>query len=201
MGCKSSSTKDIKTETNKSKQFEQAATTKTMSDSRKTDSSFLFNNLTIPTEISHIKAGHTLCVNEKLLVVQDGPTTLEIRLIGEFKAKRVPWNFGLIRDLIWSRELGLFFALTKTCLLSLNLEEFGRAKTLTSGSPQFDINLYTSVRPADEINSFWRLTSIDKFLYVSYTGFSRVSFLVEISTRKNPFFSFEVTERSSINIR
>ena len=129
------------------------------------------SQITVPLYISHARPGATLCAGDDLLLFQDGSTTIEIRSPPKFLPKRIAWRNGLVRDIIWSSDLEVFFLLTKDTLFSLNIESFldPRSRAI---NPEDDvlINYYSKVMPASTHYSFWRCTCVHSTLYIAYSG-------------------------------
>ena len=84
------------------------------------DESFTLNDLKIPLHVSHVKPGNTLCTNDEFLILQNGSTTIEIRSPPQFRPKQVPWRDGMLRDISWCPELGIFILLTQKAVFAFN---------------------------------------------------------------------------------
>jgi hypothetical protein len=135
---------------------------------------FSVNRLIVPDYISHVKTGNTLCSNDNnMLILQDGPITLDIRFAPKFDSKKFPWHNGLVRDIIWCPDLNEFFLLTKNALFSFNPSSLiASTFATTTKSPAADlvINSYKKVKPHDDIDSFWRCACVGTTIYITYSG-------------------------------
>lgn len=131
-------------------------------------SSFVFdlNQLTVPDHVSHIKTGHTIATNGRILLVQDGPTTLEFAVPPKFDMKKIPWKFGLLRDLVWSEELSMFILLTKSNLYGLQIGGIADANS----EPRLSSLCYSKIIPSSNDKSFWRCMCVGSTVYISYSG-------------------------------
>ena len=133
------------------------------------------NHLTLPIHISHIKSGSTLCTNEnKLIVIQDGSTTIEFMAPPKFEMKRIPWRHGLVRDIAWCPALCQFMLLTQKSLFALAIPS-----SSASGMNGADLELtavsYSRVVPYANDKSFWRCACDGTTVYVSYSGKARMN--------------------------
>ncbi|CAF0977103.1 unnamed protein product [Rotaria magnacalcarata] len=145
---------------------------------------FDLTKLTQPISISHAKPGNTICGNDHVLLLQDGSTTIEFRIPPKFQSKCIPWNYGLIRDIIWCSNLNIFILLTRDSLLSISPEgAIVPAKTTTKSLDDFKIHKYPTVKPYDSSVVFWRCTCIGTSLFITYSGFGTV--IDEYSMRAN----------------
>ena len=126
--------------------------------------------LSVPFNVLHVKTGHTLCANRKLLVIQDGPTTLEIFKLPELTMTRIPWNFGMMRDLIWSDDLNMFLVLMRNSLRNINLGVFDGPTVSSSDKNSTAGKEYTNVKPFGDEGAFWRCTCAQKTIFITYTG-------------------------------
>lgn len=134
-------------------------------------SSWKLDQLTIPTQVYHLQAGNSLCWNDQILILQDGATTIEFRSPPKFQSKRIPWRFGLIRDIVWSSQIDAFLLLTRNALhtispKSLLLPQSPRDKPLE----KFPTKTYKKVKSFSQDNLFWRCTCAGTTLYVVYAG-------------------------------
>lgn len=131
------------------------------------------NNLTVPVYIAHIKPGNTLCANENLFVVQNGPTSIEVRTAPKFEPRKIPWNNGLIRDIVWSPDLSVFVLLTQKTLFTFDPHSI-TAPTTASAKPLGDLHLkisaYNKIQPFEDRYSFWRCTTVGSRVFVAYSG-------------------------------
>jgi hypothetical protein len=136
-----------------------------------TSSGLALNKLTVPLHISHLKPGNTLCANDNVLILQDGPTTIEIRTPPKFEVKKIPWRYGLIRDIVWCPEFGVFILLTQKALFTLNTKSFvSPPSALYNTDIQLTVNSYAKIKPFDEKSSFWRCTCAGTTVYISNSG-------------------------------
>jgi hypothetical protein len=137
----------------------------------KTDD-FSLNRLMRPVYMSHIKAGSTLCSNGSVLLDQDGSTTIELRIPPKLQPKKIPWRYGLVRDITWCPELETFILLTRDALYSFSPKSLLLTENATTNKPIPDlkINTFKKVKPYDENNSFWRCTCAGATLYITYSG-------------------------------
>jgi hypothetical protein len=135
------------------------------------DDELNLNYLTVPSCIAHVKAGSTLCTNDEILILQDGATTIEVRLPPKFEAKRVPWRDGLLRDIAWCSELGVFVFLTQKTLFTFNPKSLVALPTTTINTDiQLTMTSYNKIKPFDDKNSFWRCAVVGKTVFISYSG-------------------------------
>ena len=135
--------------------------------------SWKLDQLTIPTQIYHLQAGNTLCSNDQVVVLQNGSTTIEFRIPPKFQSKRIPWRFGLVRDIVWSSQIDGFLLLTRDALHSINpkplfVSESARNKSLE----KFSTKTYKQVKPFSQENLFWRCTCVGTTLFITYAGSS-----------------------------
>jgi hypothetical protein len=139
---------------------------------QETPDGFHLNLLTMPTYMYHVKPGNTLCSNGNILLLQDGPTTIEFRMLPKFQQKKIPWRYGLVRDIVWCSHLEIFILLTRDALYSFNPKSLLVTETATINKPIADltINTYKKVKPYDENQSFWRCTCAGPTLYINYSG-------------------------------
>jgi len=127
--------------------------------------------MTSPMHLSHVKPGYTLCSNGNVMLMQDGSTTIEFRLLPNLEPKKLPWRFGLVRDIIWCSDLDVFLLLTKDALYSISPKSLLIPATATNKPmPDFTINTYKKVEPYDVNASFWRFTCVGTTLYISYSS-------------------------------
>ena len=135
------------------------------------DHEFNLTRLTIPVYMCHFKVGHALCSNDTLLIAQNGPTTIEVRMPPKFEPKQVPWHEGLLRDSIWCSQLNVFVFLTQKSLFSFDPKLlFTRSAMTDEERLQSSINAYSTIKPYDDKNSFWRCTCAGTTLYITYSG-------------------------------
>lgn len=135
------------------------------------DDGFNLNHLTIPSYISHIKPGTTICANDNSFLVQDGSTTIEIRTPPKFEPKKVPWRDGLIRDIVWCSELNVFILLTQKNLFTFNPHSILALPTTTINTDiQLKITSYKKIKPENDTQSFWRCTCVGTTVYIIYSG-------------------------------
>jgi hypothetical protein len=127
--------------------------------------------MTLPSELSHVKSGNTLCSIDSVMLIQDGSTTIEFRLLPNLEPKRIPWRFGLVRDIIWCSDLGVFILLTKDALFNISPKSLLiPATAVNKPMPDFTINTYKKAKPYDSKALFWRCTCVGTTLYISYSG-------------------------------
>ncbi|CAF2920910.1 unnamed protein product [Rotaria sp. Silwood2] len=135
------------------------------------DDGLKLNQLKLPMYVSHLKNGNTLCTNDNLLILQNGSTTLEIRTPPKFEPTHIPWHEGLLRDIVWSSELGLFIFLTQKALFTFNPKLIACSPTTTVNIElQFKLTSYSTIQPYDNNSSFWRCACVGKTLYITYSG-------------------------------
>lgn len=135
------------------------------------DETFNVNDLTVPTYITHIKPGNTLCANHDTFVVQNGPTTLEVRTPPNFEAKKIPWSNGLLRDIVWCPELNVFALLTQNGLFTFDPRCLTTpAGSVASNDIQLKISAYNKIKPFDDRHSFWRCTFVGTTVFIVYSG-------------------------------
>jgi hypothetical protein len=150
------------------------------------------NQLSKPTHLAHVKSGSTLCSSDNVILLQDGSTTIEFRLSPEFQVKRLPWRFGLIRDIVWCADLDLFILLTRDAAYSISPKSlFIEKRALNKPLPDFTVNTYSKLKPDNDRNSFWRCTCVGTTLYIVYSGMGR-----RIKATKSISFSKFLTETS-----
>jgi len=143
--------------------------------SKTVDDSLQLNKLTVPFYVSHVKPGSSLATNGDIVVIQDGSTTLEIRTAPKFEPKKLPWRDGLIRDIIWSSDLQLFFLLTQKNLFAFDPQTIVAPSTTTINTElQFKVLSFTKIKPIDESHTFWRCTCVGSNLFLSYSGFGTI---------------------------
>ena len=134
------------------------------------------NHLTVPIYTGHIKPGNTLCANDNLFVVQNGPTSIEVRSAPKFEPRKIPWNHGLIRDIVWCPELSVFVLLTQKTLFTFNPHSITNPTTMTTttalplGDIQLKISAYNKIKPFEDRYSFWRCTTVGTRVFVAYSG-------------------------------
>lgn len=141
-----------------------------MKSSKSSHNELDLNHLTLPMHISHIKSGSTLCSNgKKLLVFQDGSTTIELSAPPKFEMKKIPWRHGLVRDITWCSALGQFLLLTQKSLFAL-----GIPSSAAGGMNESDLELtalcYSRILPYANDKSFWRCVCDGTTVYISYSG-------------------------------
>jgi hypothetical protein len=142
-----------------------------MSEDKFSDDELNLNNLTIPIYLAHLKPGNTLCANNDMFIIQDGSTTIEIRIPPKFTPRKIPWRGGLIRDIIWSAELQVFIFLTQKGLFTFNPQSLNPPPTATNKpDPQLRVTSYQKIKPLDSKQSFWRCACVDTTIFVSYSG-------------------------------
>lgn len=132
---------------------------------------FKLTRLTLPIHLSHLKSGNTLSTNGKVLVLQDGSSTIEVRKPPDFKPTKIPWRNGVLRDIVWSAGLNAFILLTKNALysLKLNAHEAYLPPSLNPAA-EFTVRAYSQIKPSDEQGSFWRCACVQSTLYIAYAG-------------------------------
>ncbi|CAF1141159.1 unnamed protein product [Rotaria sp. Silwood1] len=141
---------------------------KTLNDN---DDELKLNKLNLPSYVSHLKNGNTLCTNDNLLILQNGSTTLEIRTQPKFEPKHIQWHEGLLRDIVWCSELGLFIFLTQRTLFTFDPNLIASTPTTTVNiEMQFKLSSYSIIQPYDNKSLFWRCTCVGKTLYITYSG-------------------------------
>ena len=129
------------------------------------------NEFTVPINVSHVKPGTTLCSNGQILLIQDGSTTIEFRLPPKFLPKKIPWRSGLIRDIIWCEDLGVFLLLTKDSLHSISPQALFTSETgVNKPQTEFSVSTYNKIKPFNGDTSFWRCTCAGTTLYIIYSG-------------------------------
>jgi hypothetical protein len=137
----------------------------------KDDDELHLNYLTVPNFVAHVKAGNTLCTDDEILILQNGSTTVEIRIPPKFEPKKFPWKEGLIRDIAWCPKLGVFIFLTHNSLYTFNPKSIAAAPTTTTNTDvQLIVTSYSKIKPFSDKNSFWRCTCVDTRVFISYSG-------------------------------
>lgn len=139
----------------------------------KKDGKLDLKHLKLPQYLSHVKAGNSLCANKYVLLFQNGPTTIEIRAPPKFEAKQIPWHEGLLRDIIWSEDLGTFILLSQNSVFTFNASSITAPKLhATSIHTEFQLKAksYEKIKPYNSNSRFWRCASTDKTLYICYSG-------------------------------
>jgi hypothetical protein len=127
--------------------------------------------LTMPHSGSHIQAGSGLCSNGHVLLFQDGSTVIEFRTLPEFKIKRLPWRYGLVRDIVWSSHFNKFILLTRDAAFNISPESMLISqKARNKPIADFTVNKYNEIKPFNNTHVFWRCTSTDNSLYIIYSG-------------------------------
>lgn len=135
----------------------------------KNDNELRLNELGIPMHVAHVKPGNTLYANDNIVILQNGATTLEVCTAPKFELKQIPWNEGLIRDIIWCSELNLFLLLTKQSLFAFNPKSINLS-TIGNGDIQLKTICYANVKPYDDKNLFWRIACDGTKLFICYAG-------------------------------
>ncbi|CAF2145885.1 unnamed protein product [Rotaria magnacalcarata] len=130
--------------------------------------------LGVPSNVTHMKSGNTLCSNDSLVILQNGATTLEIRTAPKFEAKQIPWHDGLIRDIVWNSELNVFVLLTKKSLFTFDSKTIDSATVTANNDSRLKIKAYSNIKPYNDKALFWRCTCVGTKLFISYSGFSTV---------------------------
>ncbi|CAF1079749.1 unnamed protein product [Rotaria sordida] len=151
------------------------------------DDELKLNELKLPIYVSHLKSGNTLCANDNLLILQNGSTTLEIRTLPKFEPKHIPWHEGLLRDIVWCSELGLFIFLTQNALFTFNPQSIASPSTTTINTEyRFKIISYSTIKPYDNNSVFWRCTCVGTTVYITYSGSGTVidEYILEKSSCK-----------------
>jgi hypothetical protein len=150
--------------------------------SNEDDNELHLNSLKVPIYVSHIKPGNTLCANNDSFLVQDGSTTIEIRVPPNFEPKIIPWRNGLIRDIVWCPELNVYILLTQKSLFTFNpLSIIAPPTTTINTDTQLKVTVYSKIKPYNQESSFWRCACIGTTLYICYSGrksFSRIFDLI-----------------------
>jgi hypothetical protein len=140
-------------------------------DSEEQNDELNLSRLTIPVYIYHVKSGNTLCSNDNVLLLQNGSTTIEFCLLPKYKPTKLPWRFGLIRDIVWCPDLNLFILLTRDSVFSVSPQSLLIPDTAANKPiADFTINAYKKIKPYDTNASFWRCTCAGTTLYISYSG-------------------------------
>ena len=129
------------------------------------------NQLTVPKQVFHVQGGNTLCSNDQILLLQDGSTTVEFRLPPNFQAKRIPWRFGLVRDIVWCSQFDVFLLLTRDALHSLSPNSmFISASARNKPLEKYPTKTYARIKPFHPDNLFWRCACAGRTLYITYAG-------------------------------
>lgn len=129
------------------------------------------NQLTVPKQVFHIQGGNTFCSNDQILLLQDDSTTVEFRLPPKFQSKRIPWRFGLVRDIVWCSKFDVFLLLTRNALHSLSPKSMF-ISSLATNKPleKYPTKTYKRIRPFKQEILFWRCACADTTLYITYAG-------------------------------
>jgi hypothetical protein len=89
-----------------------------------------------------------------------------------FHPRKIVWDYGVLRDIIWCHGLGVFGLLTKDNLFTIDPKPLYSPETVNMPTVELIINAYSAITPGIDNKSFWRCACAGKTLYVIYSGMS-----------------------------
>jgi hypothetical protein len=117
---------------------------------------------------------------------------IEFRTLPEFKRKRLPWRYGLVRDIVWSSHFNKFILLTRDAAFNISPESMLISqKARNKPIADFTVNKYNEIKPFNNTHVFWRCTSTGNSLYIIYSGTRQ-------RIKGNSFYEFELITREYI---
>lgn len=97
---------------------------------------------------------------------------MDLRTPPEFKSTKMPWKFGLIRDIIWSDSLQRFVLLTKNMIYTFDPNAFSQQVFSKAPTNDVTIETYAQIQPVHSSYAFWRCATFDDTLLIIYAGLS-----------------------------